>query len=137
MAAQSGKDMLVKLDQTGSGSFLTVAGLRTRSLALNAAAVDITDAESAGRWRELLDGAGIKRASVSGNGIFKDQASDEQIRALFFAGTIRNWQLILPEFGTIAGPFQITALEFAGDHAGEVTFNISLESAGEVTFTAD
>ena len=36
MAAQSGKDMLVKLDQTGSGSFLTVAGLRTRSLALNA-----------------------------------------------------------------------------------------------------
>jgi len=74
---------------------------------------------------------------VSGNGIFKDQASDEQIRALFFAGTIRNWQLILPEFGTIAGPFQITALEFSGDHAGEVTFNISLESAGEVTFTAD
>ena len=137
MAAQSGKDMLLKLDQTGSGSFLTVAGLKTRSLALNAASIDVTDAESAGRWRELLDGAGIKRASVSGNGIFKDQASDEQIRPLFFAGTIRNWQLILPEFGTIAGPFQITALEFAGDHAGEVTFNISLESAGEVTFTAD
>jgi TP901-1 family phage major tail protein len=137
MAAQSGKDMLLKLDQTGSGSFLTVAGLKTRSLALNAASIDVTDAESAGRWRELLDGAGIKRASVSGNGIFKDQASDEQIRALFFAGTIRNWQLILPEFGTIAGPFQITALEFSGDHAGEVTFNISLESAGEVTFTAD
>ena len=137
MAAQSGKDMLLKLDQTGSGSFLTVAGLKTRSLALNAASIDVTDAESAGRWRELLDGAGIKRASVSGNGIFKDQASDEQIRALSFAGTIRNWQLILPEFGTIAGPFQITALEFSGDHAGEVTFNISLESAGEVTFTAD
>jgi TP901-1 family phage major tail protein len=137
MAAQSGKDMLLKLDQTGSGSFLTVAGLKTRSLALNAASIDVTDAESAGRWRELLDGAGIKRASVSGNGIFKDQASDEQIRALFFAGTIRNWQLILPEFGTIAGPFQITAVEFSGDHAGEVTFNISLESAGEVTFTAD
>jgi TP901-1 family phage major tail protein len=137
MAAQSGKDMLLKLDQTGGGSFLTVAGLKTRSLALNAASIDVTDAESAGRWRELLDGAGIKRASVSGNGIFKDQASDEQIRALFFAGTIRNWQLILPEFGTIAGPFQITALEFSGDHAGEVTFNISLESAGEVTFTAD
>ena len=137
MAAQSGKDMLLKLDQTGSGSFLTVAGLKTRSLALNAASIDVTDAESAGRWRELLDGAGIKRASVSGNGIFKDQASDEQIRALFFAGTIRNWQLILPEFGTIAGPFQITALEFSGDHAGEVTFNISLGSAGEVTFTAD
>ena len=136
MAAQSGKDMLLKLDQTGSGSFLTVAGLKTRSLALNAASIAVTDAESAGRWRELLDGAGIKRASVSGNGIFKDQTSDEQIRALFFSGTIRNWQLILPDFGTLQGPFQITALEFSGDHTGEVTFNIALESAGEMSFTA-
>jgi TP901-1 family phage major tail protein len=136
MAAQSGKDMLVKLDQTGSGSFLTVAGLKTRSLSFNAASVDITDAESAGRWRELLAGGGIKRASVSGSGIFKDQDSDAQIRQLFFDGTIRNWQLILPGFGTVAGPFQITALEFSGDHAGEVTFDIALESAGELTFTA-
>ncbi|MHB1110841.1 MAG: phage major tail protein, TP901-1 family [Devosia sp.] len=136
MAAQSGKDMLLKLDQTGLGSFLTVAGLRTRALAFNAAAIDITDAESAGRWRELLSGGGIKRASVSGSGIFKDQASDAQIRALFFAGTIRNWQLILPDFGTIEGPFQIVALEFSADHAGEVTFELALESAGELTFAA-
>jgi len=136
MAAQSGKDMLLKLDQTGSGSFLTVAGLRTRALAFNAASIDITDAESAGRWRELLAGGGIKRASVSGSGIFKDQTSDAQIRAMFFGGTIRNWQLILPDFGTIAGPFQIVALEFSGDHAGEVTFDLALESAGELVFSA-
>lgn len=136
MAAQSGKDMLLKLDQTGSGSFLTVAGLRTRALAFNAATVDTTDQESAGRWRELLAGGGIKRASVSGAGIFKDQTSDAQIRTLFFGGTIRNWQLILPDFGTVAGAFQITALEFSGDHAGEVTFDLALESAGELTFTA-
>jgi TP901-1 family phage major tail protein len=137
MAAQSGKDMLLKLDQTASGSFLTVAGLRTRTLAFNAAAIDVTDAESAGRWRELLAGGGVKRASVSGSGIFKDQASDEAVRALFFAGTIRNWQLILPDFGTVAGPFQVTALEFRGDHAGEVTFELALESAGEMSFEAD
>src|SRR5882757_7348238 len=136
MAAQSGKDMLVKLDQTGSGSFLTVAGLRTRALALNAAAIDITDAESAGRWRELLSGGGIKRASVSGTGIFKDAGSDAKIREIFFAGTIRDWQLVLPDFGIVEGPFQVTALEFSGDHAGEVTFDIALESAGELTFTA-
>ncbi len=136
MAAQSGKDMLLKLDQTGSGAFLTVAGLRTRSLSFNAASIDITDAESAGRWRELLAGGGIKRASVAGSGIFKDQASDAQIRTLFFAGTIRAWQLILPDFGIIEGPFQIVALEFSADHAGEVTFEIALESAGEMTFAA-
>ena len=136
MSAQSGKDMLLKLDQTGSGSFLTVAGLRTRSLSLNAATIDVTDAESAGRWRELLDGGGIRKAALSGKGIFKDQSSDETIRALFFAGTIRAWQLILPNFGTITGPFQITSLEFSADHAGEVTFDIALESAGELAFAA-
>ena len=136
MAAQSGKDMLLKLDQTGSGSFVTVAGLRTRSLAFNAASVDTTDQESAGRWRELLAGGGVKRASVSGSGVFKDQASDGLIRSLFFAGTIRSWQLILPHFGTVEGPFQIVALEFSADHAGEVVFDLALESAGEVTFTA-
>jgi TP901-1 family phage major tail protein len=134
MAAQSGKDMLLKLDQTGSGSFATVAGLRSRSLAFNAAAIDVTDAESAGRWRELLAGGGIKRAAVAGSGIFKDQASDATIRSLFFAGTIRNWQLILPDFGTVEGPFQIVALEFSADHAGEVTFELALESAGQLSF---
>ncbi len=136
MAAQSGKDMLLKLDQTGSGSFVTVAGLRTRSLAFNAAAIDVTDAESAGRWRELLAGGGIKRAAVAGSGIFKDQASDAAIRSLFFAGTIRDWQLVLPDFGIVEGPFQIVALEFAADHAGEVTFELALESAGELAFVA-
>jgi TP901-1 family phage major tail protein len=136
MAAQSGKDMLLKLDQTGSGSFVTVAGLRTRSLAFNAAAIDVTDAESAGRWRELLAGGGIKRAAVAGSGIFKDASSDATIRALFFAGTIRNWQLILPDFGTVEGPFQIVALEFSADHAGEVTFELALESAGQLGFSA-
>jgi TP901-1 family phage major tail protein len=136
MSAQSGKDMLLKLDQTGGGSFITIAGLRTRSLALNAAIIDITDAESAGRWRELLTGGGVKKASLSGAGIFKDQTSDAEMRALFFAGTIRNWQLILPNFGVVEGPFQIVSLEFSADHAGEVTFDIALESAGLLTFAA-
>src|SRR3954464_11751148 len=136
MAAQSGKDMLVKLDQTGSGSFLTVAGLRTRALALNAAAIDITDAESAGRWRELLAGGGIKRAAITGSGIFKDAASDAKVREVFFGGMIRSWQLVLPDFGVIEGPFQITALEFSADHAGELTFDIALESAGQLVFSA-
>jgi TP901-1 family phage major tail protein len=136
MAAQSGKDMLLKLDATGSDTFATVAGLRTRSLTFNAATVDVTDSQSAGRWRELLAGGGIKRAAVAGAGIFKDQASDEAVRGLFFGGTICTWQLVIPSFGTVAGPFQITSLQFSADHAGEVTFDLALESAGELTFTA-
>ncbi len=136
MVAQSGRDMLLRLDQTGGGSFLTVAGLRTKSLSFNAAGVDTTDSESVGRWRELLAGGGVKRAALSGSGIFKDSASDALVRTMFFGGTIVDWQLVLPDFGTIEGPFQIVALEFGADHAGEVTFELALESAGEITFVA-
>jgi TP901-1 family phage major tail protein len=80
MTAQKGKDLLLKVDTDGAGSFATVAGLRARSLAFNAASVDVTDQESAGRWRELLEGAGIRSARVSGSGIFKDASSDETLR---------------------------------------------------------
>ena len=136
MAAQKGKDLLLKVDSTGAGVFITVAGLRTRSLSFNAETVDVTHTESAGRWRELLAGAGMRHARVHGDGIFKDAASDETVRGIFFDSIIRNWQIVVPAFGTIAGPFQIAGLEFAGQHDREVTFTLALESAGELIFTA-
>ena len=136
MVAQKGKDLLLKIDTDGLGSFVTVAGLRARRLAFNSETVDITDSESAGRWRELLAGAGVQRASVSGSGIFKDQASDASIRTRFFDAAIVDWQVVIPGFGTVEGPFQITALEYSGSHDGEVAFEIALESAGAVSFEA-
>ena len=135
MTAQKGKDLLVKISDGGSG-FTTVAGLRTRRLAFNAETVDVTHAESANRWRELLDGAGVKRASASGRGLFKDAASDATMRQTFFDGAVKGFQIVIPDFGTVEGPFQITNLEFAGEHNGEVTYDVSLESAGELTFAA-
>jgi TP901-1 family phage major tail protein len=133
MTAQKGKDLLVKIAD-GSG-FTTVAGLRTRRLSFNAETVDITHAESANRWRELLDGAGVKRASVSGRGLFKDASTDALMRQTLFDGTVKNYQIVIPDFGTVQGAFQITSLEFAGEHNGEVTYDVALESAGELTFT--
>ena len=133
MAAQKGKDLLVKI--ADGASFVTVAGLRARRLSFNAETVDITHAESAGRWRELLAGAGVRRANVSGTGIFKDAASDALVRQTFFDGTVKNCQVVIPDFGTVEGPFQISSLEFTGAHDGEVTTELALESAGELTFT--
>ncbi|MBX3581302.1 MAG: phage major tail protein, TP901-1 family [Rhizobiaceae bacterium] len=135
MVAQKGKDLLLKIDSDGEGGFTTVAGLRSKRIAFNSQTVDITNADSAGRWRELLAGSGVQRAAVSGSGIFKDAASDELIRARFFAGEIGGWQIVVPDFGTVEGAFQITALEYTGSHDGEVTFEVALESAGPVSFT--
>jgi TP901-1 family phage major tail protein len=134
MAAQKGKDLLVKIHD-GAG-YVTVAGLRSRRIAFNAETVDITHAESAGRWRELLEGAGVKRAAIAGRGLFKDEATDALVRQAFFDGAVKNYQIVIPDFGAITGAFQIAALEFAGEHNGEVTYELSLESAGALTFAA-
>lgn len=134
MVAQKGKDLLLKIDSDGLGAFITVADLRSKRIAFNSETVDVTDADSAGRWRELLAGSGVQRAAVSGSGIFKDAQSDALIRARFFAGEIGNWQMAVPDFGVVAGAFQITSLEYTGAHDGEVTFEMALESAGPVTF---
>lgn len=135
MAAQKGRDLLLKIDDGASG-FETVAGLRARTLSLNADAVDITHAESTGAWRELLAGAGVRRAALSGSGLFKDSSSDERVRAQFFDGEILDWQIVVPDFGTIEGPFQITSLDYTGRHEGELTFELALESAGALAFAA-
>jgi TP901-1 family phage major tail protein len=135
MTAQKGKDLLLKLDTDGNGTFVTVAGLRTKTFTVNAETVDITTSESAGRWRELLDAAGTQHARLTGKGIFKNAASDVTLRQLAFAGTIRAWQIVVPAFGTVTGLFQISTLEFSGQHHAEVAFDITLESAGELTFT--
>lgn len=135
MAAQKGKDLLVKIDD-GAGGFVTVAGLRARRLAFNAETVDVTHAESAGRWRELLDGAGVKRASIAGRGLFKDAASDALVRQAFFDGAVKAFEVVIPDFGTVSGPFQVVSLEFAGEHDGELTYELALESAGELAYAA-
>jgi TP901-1 family phage major tail protein len=135
MAAQPGKDLLLKVDD-GTGTFITVAGLRSRTLSLDAATVDVTHSESAGRWRELLAGAGVRRASISGSGVFRDAASDAEVRQMFFSGDIRAWRVVIPDFGTVQGAFQITRLDYRGEHQGEVVFDLALESAGELSFTS-
>ena len=135
MTVQNGKDLLLKLRREGGAQFDTVAGLRATRIAFGAETVDVTTIESAG-WRELLAGAGVRSASVSGSGVFRDEATDERMRALFFEGRAPAFQVVIPGFGVVEGPFQITALEYAGSYDGEATYEVSLASAGALAFTA-
>ncbi|MBK6466755.1 MAG: phage major tail protein, TP901-1 family [Rhodobacter sp.] len=136
MAVQAGKDLLIKIDQTGNGQFETIAGLRATRISFNAETVDVTSLESQGGWRELLAGAGVKSASISGSGVFRDANTDERARQIFFDGEIPSFQVVIPDFGTVEGAFQISALEYAGSHNGEATYEVTLASAGVLTFTA-
>lgn len=135
MGAQKGKDLLVRIGD-GAGGWTALAGLRTRSVSLNAKTVDVTDADSAGRWRELLDGAGVRQMSVSGAGVFRSAAADARMRQVFFDGAAQPFQLAAPGLGVFQGLFQVTSLEYAGAHDGEATYALTLASAGALAFTA-
>ena len=137
MSAQRGRDLLVRIGDGGSPeTFTTVAGLRATTLSFNSTTVDVTKADSADQWRELLAGAGAKSAALSGSGVFKDAASDENLRAAFFNQATPNFQVVIPDFGTIAGAFQIASLQYEGPYDGEVKLSLALQSAGALSFTA-
>ncbi len=136
MVAQNGKNLLIKVDMNGTGQFTTIAGLRATRVSFNAESVDVTSLESQGGWRELLSGAGVRSAAISGSGVFRDESTDERARQLFFDGETPDFQVIIPDFGIVEGAFQVTSIEYAGTHDGEATYEIAMASAGALTFTA-
>lgn len=136
MTAQKGKDLLLKVDMDNNGTYQTLAGLRATRLSFNAETVDTTNMESAGGWRELLAGAGVRSAAVSGSGVFRDQSSDERARAIFFNGEMPSFQVVIPDFGVVEGPFAITSIEYSGQHDGEAVYELALASGGALNFTA-
>ena len=76
----------------------------------------------------------MKTAAISGSGVFRDAATDERARQIFFDGETPRFQVVIPSFGIVEGPFQITAIEYAGTHNGEATYELSLASAGALGF---
>jgi len=137
MAGQRGRDVLIKIGDGGAPeAFATVAGIRARTISLSAQLVDATTATSPQAWRELIAGAGTKRIEVAGSGAFKDAASDERIRAAYFAGEAAQFQLVVADFGVLAGPFAVAELTYAGEQDGEAMFSIRLASAGAISFEA-
>jgi len=136
MATQMGRDLLIKIDMTGSGGFETVAGLRASRISFNAETVDTTTLDSAGGWRELLGGAGVRSAALSGSGVFRDADTDARARQMFFDGEVPDFQVVIPDFGIIEGPFQLTAIEYSGEYDGEAVYEMSMASAGALSFVA-
>lgn len=76
----------------------------------------------------------MRSAAISGSGVFRDAATDERARQLLFDGLTPAFQVVIPEFGVVEGPFQVTSLEYSGQLNGEATYELSLASAGPLEF---
>ncbi len=148
MAAQKGSALLLKIgDGASPEAFTTVGGLRSTSITMNDEPVDVTNKDSLGH-RTLLAGGGVNSVSVSGSGVFTDAASETSLKTAYFAqqnstdgssaqtAAFNNYQVIIPDFGTLTGTFMIGSMEYAGEYNGEVTYSVTLESADYITFAA-
>ena len=136
MAAGKGRLFLLKVgDGLTSESFTSVGGMRTTGMTMNGEMVDVSDKDSAG-FRELLAAAGQKSVSISVSGVFKDTASEELVRANFVAQTLDNYELYYANGDKWAGAFQVTSWEQSGECNGAQQYSFTLESSGEIAFTA-
>jgi len=140
MAKQLGRALLVKIgDGEVSETFTNLCGLNSKSLTINNSAIDVTTPDctspEGALWTETL--AGLKNVSVSGDGFFEDSTAEARMNTVAMQNDNQaNFQIVVPDFGTFAGAFRLPTLEFGGETEGGVTYSVSLESTGVVTFTA-
>jgi TP901-1 family phage major tail protein len=132
--AKGGKDLLLKVNTTGS-TYVTVGGLRSKSMTINNETIDVTN-HGSNQYREILDGAGIRSLTVSGSGVHTgDAATLNKIDDNCLSGTLTNFQIVDADGSgrTYQASFKITSFARAGEYNAEQTFEISLESSGSVT----
>ena len=140
MAKQLGRALLVKIgDGDGAEAFANLCGLNSKSLTINNSSIDVTTPDCTTPEGTLATESlsGLKNFSLSGNGFFEDSTTEARMNTVAMATDNQaNFQVTVPDFGTYAGAFRITTLEFGGETEGGVTYSVSLESTGAVTFTA-
>jgi TP901-1 family phage major tail protein len=141
MAKQLGRLMLVRIGNgaTPTEAFALLCGLRSKTLTINNSEIDVTTADcttpGGPLWTEVL--AGVKRVSVTGNGYFKDEATEATMNTkVMSADPTANFEIVVPELGTFAGKFFISNVEYGGEQEDGVTYSLSLGSTGVITFTA-
>jgi len=140
MAKQLGRALLVKIgDGEAAEAFTNLCGLNSKSLTINNSSIDVTTPDctspEGALWTETL--AGLKNVALSGDGFFEDSTAEARMNTVAMsADNAVNMQIVIPDFGTYAGGFRITSLEFGGETEGGVTYSLSLESNGVITFTA-
>lgn len=135
MPARKGRNIAIYIsDGSSPPNWLRLAGLQSRTISVNNELVDITNDDTAPQ-REVLTGAGMKTLTISGSGVFKDEASINAIEDLAH-NPDSNQQEFLIQFENgvrIQGVFHVSTFEFSGEYNGAQMYNMTLENAGPWT----
>lgn len=129
---QSGSLLLLKL-QNDQKEFITIGGMKANKFILNNNLIDAS-CKTSGKWRQILDQAGISSATITGSGVFTNSESEVILREIAFLGKLKNYQLCFASGHILQGNFLIINYERTGNYGEEETYSIALESSGELKY---
>lgn len=130
MAAQKGRDLLVKKNSVAIGA------QRETSVSFDGSPVEVTSKDSDG-YRTFAAFSGSESLDISVSGVWDDDTLRDA--ALAGTGTSKLLTDITLEWGdgaTLSGDFYLATLESAGTHDGEETYSATLQSSGTFTHTS-
>ncbi len=132
--ANNGRNLKLQRSNDGGTTYVTVAGIRTKSFTVGNEFVDVTTDDSNG-YRTLLAEPGSRTIDVSGSGVTEDNT----LRGLVLAATdsvvLEDMQLLFPNGDTLEMSMAINSYAETGEMDGAQTFEISLQSSGIWTLT--
>lgn len=132
MAYQKGRDHLIKLGVAGAGG--TLAAVKNLTNALTNEAVDVSNKDSAG-WRELGEDFGTQSIDITCDGVATDAATYETLKGYAQANSINTFYILGPDGDSVQASFQVTSFQEQSGHNNDLTFSLTLQSSGAVTFS--
>ena len=138
MPAIKGSLVILRIGDGASPEVFTrVAGGRNVTYSLGGDDIDVTTADdvdaSGATWATFI--SGVINFSVSMDGILKDKAAYDELITLRLTGATRNFEVVVTDFGTFAGPMVVTSIEGAGPFSDAATYSIQLRAAAPVEWT--
>lgn len=129
MAALSGRKLRIKRGSTA------VAGARSDNITINNEPIDITDKDDAG-WRTYLADAGVRSIDAEVEGVL-DDATFLSLAVGTASALLEAYTLDIIGLGEFTGNFYLASFALTGEQADAITFTASIQSSGQITFTAD
>ncbi|MEH6727892.1 MAG: phage tail tube protein [Hyphomicrobiales bacterium] len=139
MAQQVGRELLIKAgDGESPEVFTIVAGMRTQTFSMSANEIDTTvpnksDPSALPQYTAL---PGILNQSFSGSGLFDSDDAGKQLLDDARTGNVRNYQIVVPGYGTFEGPYGVFDMELSGGMEEPLAFSAKFSQTDLNIFTA-
>lgn len=137
MAKETGKNVILKVgDGGGTEVFTALSGQRDTKLSISGQSIDVSD-KTTNNWGATLAGTLEASVSVSGFVNWPDTAGWERLRTQAIAGNTVNCRLVVNAAGGyFSGSFSITSFNVNGEKDSGTGYDITLQSAGALTWAA-